>query len=130
MEFLGFCMYIAKTKSGTGKKVVWKTERRRFQKGKQKVRETLKRMMHLDLETQAKWINQFLRGHGNYYGMPGNSRKVDEMRYFVRSQWRRCLSRRSQKGRITWEKMAEILKEYPLYSPRLFVTYSKLSSYV
>jgi len=42
-----------------------------------------------------------LRGHANYYGVPGNSPALKSFRHQVRDAWHRQLQRRSQRARWT-----------------------------
>lgn len=130
MTFLGFSMFLRKRRRGDGVRLLWRTENKRFSRAKAKIKEAMKRFMHADLATQAHNINRFLRGHFNYYGMPGNIEKIAALHYLVNRHWRRILSRRSQKGRVPWAKMNDILKDYPLYRPRLKITYRDLNAYV
>jgi hypothetical protein len=44
--------------------------------------------------------------------------------------WRCCLSRRSQKGLLNWEKMNVVLKKHPLVRPKIRISYPDLKSYV
>ncbi len=48
-------------------------------------------------------INATLRGHFNYYGIAGNAGRLASFRDLTLTAWKRSLSRRSQKGRLTWE---------------------------
>ncbi len=43
-----------------------------------------------------------------YHAVPTNSRALGAFRYHVTHLWRRTLRRRSQKDRMTWERMAKI----------------------
>jgi len=58
---------------------------------------------------------EVLRGHYNYYGVPGNGRAMNAFRYHVGRLWFRTLCRRSQKTRINWERMKRIIKKWLPY---------------
>ncbi len=58
-----------------------------------------------------------LKGHFLYYYIRGNHRQLVLLRRFVVKAWRYWLSRRSQRGSITWEKFARRLKTFPLPMP-------------
>ena len=51
-------------------------------------------------------------GHEAYYAVPGNAEAVGAFRYYVTRHWRFALSRRSQKGRVTWERMSRLARRY------------------
>ena len=48
-------------------------------------------------------------GHYNYYGVPRNCDALSTFRYFVSRLWLRTLRRRSQKTRLTWERMRRLV---------------------
>jgi RNA-directed DNA polymerase len=51
------------------------------------------------------WLGRVLQGHYRYYGVPGNSDSMGFYRDQVTRLWRQALRRRSQKARLTWERM-------------------------
>jgi RNA-directed DNA polymerase len=59
---------------------------------------------HAKLVWQHQKLVQKLRGHYRYYGIVGNTRSLRLFQYEVERLWRKWLSRRSQKGRINWER--------------------------
>ena len=61
-----------------------------------------------------------LQGHYQYYGIRANSRCLQQFYRGTLSLWRKWLSRRSQRGYVSWEKFLRILKTYPL--PRPWIT--------
>jgi RNA-directed DNA polymerase len=69
------------------------------------VKTQLQRRMHDPIPVQGRWLAQVLQGHVAYYAVPGNSNAVSAFRYQMTLHWRRALRRRSQRGRITWERM-------------------------
>lgn len=130
VSFLGFTIYRKKTRSGKGVTTVYQTEAKRFRRAKAAMKEKLIRMMHVEVESQAKAINTSLIGHFNYYGMAGNMQSLENLWHFTKRQWRRCLSRRSQKGAMSWDKMNELFEKHPLVTPRIRIPYGALGSYV
>jgi hypothetical protein len=46
-----------------------------------------------------------LLGHYHYYGVPLNAKALQRFQKAVTRMWQRSLSRRSQKGAVTWERM-------------------------
>jgi group II intron reverse transcriptase/maturase len=130
ISFLGFEIFLARTISGRSSKVVFKTQGQRFSKAKLKLKEQLHAMMHWKVKDQAKRLNQILRGHYNYYGLPGNSRRLQTLRMFALRYWRLSLSRRSQNGKVTWEKYKVILEQHPIVQPKLHITYATITRFV
>jgi RNA-directed DNA polymerase len=57
---------------------------------------------------QGRWLASVLRGHANYYGVPGNQRALYAFRSEVVRLWRRALRRRSQRTRLTWARMQRL----------------------
>jgi group II intron reverse transcriptase/maturase len=130
ISFLGFEIFQAKTISGRGTKVVFKTQGTRFSKAKANLKEKVHDMMHWRVEDQVKRLNSILRGHYNYYGLPGNSLRLKALHHLAVRCWRRSLSRRSQRGRMTWGEFREILERHPIAPPRLRITYATLPRYI
>lgn len=58
--------------------------------------------MHKEPKKQVKAINAVLRGHYNYYAIAGNIGRLQSFYQEVLRYWRRCLSRRSQKSKISY----------------------------
>jgi hypothetical protein len=58
-------------------------------------------------------------GEDAHYGVTHNSRALARFLHEVKSVWRTWLSRRSQKGFLSWKAMHWLLKRYPLPSPRI-----------
>ena len=87
-------------------------------------------MMHWPLDKQAQRINQILRGHYNYFGLPGNARRLHTFHHAVNLNWKRVLDRRSQRAGHTWEQHAKVMQRFPLSHPRLKLTYATIKQYV
>lgn len=129
VRFLGVNIRRTKTQDGRGWKVVFSTDRKRFSRAKNKMKTALRTCMHWPLDFQVRFINTRLRGHYNYYGLPGNSRKLGRFHYETIRFWKRCLSKRSQKSPDTWEWFNEkVLNRCPLAPPRLKWTYGDFGS--
>ena len=58
-----------------------------------------------------------LRGHCQYYGVIFNYRALRAFKDCVVRLWRKTLSKRSLKGRMTWESFKKILTVFPLPEP-------------
>jgi RNA-directed DNA polymerase len=68
----------------------------------------LKRRRHLPIPEQGRWLASVVRGHLAYYAVPGNSAAVNDFRDQVTRHWFKALRRRSQRTRLTWERMGRL----------------------
>jgi hypothetical protein len=71
------------------------------------VRTELRRRMHLPIPEQGKWLAAVVRGHLNYYAVPGNSDAINAFRDQVIRHWHKTLRRRGQRHRITRKRLRE-----------------------
>jgi group II intron reverse transcriptase/maturase len=106
-NFLGFTHICGKTAEG------WflplrHTMRKRLAGKLVEVAAELRRLMNTSIPTMGDYLGAVLRGHYQYYGVPTNGRALNTFRYHVAELWRRALMRRSQKHRITWERMKRL----------------------
>jgi RNA-directed DNA polymerase len=69
------------------------------------IKDQLRRRRHDPISVQGRWLTQVLRGHMAYYCVPGNSDAVSAFRYQLTLLWHRSLRRRSQRGRVNWDRM-------------------------
>jgi RNA-directed DNA polymerase len=51
-----------------------------------------------------------VRGHLRYYGVPTNTPALKLFRFQVGWLWHRALSRRSQNGRVLWDRMRRLIR--------------------
>jgi DNA-binding CsgD family transcriptional regulator len=72
------------------------------------VKDQLKRRMHQSIPEQGRWLASVVRGHMAYYAVPGNTQAVAAFRDQVTRHWLKALRRRSQKTRITWQRIGRI----------------------
>ena len=86
------------------------------------IREELRKRMHRPIPETGQWLNTVLRGHYQYYGVPRNSRALNNFRYRVGHLWYRALRRRSDKKTLTWKRMGRIIKRW-LALPRIVHPY-------
>jgi RNA-directed DNA polymerase len=110
-NFLGFTHICGKTRKGRFV-VVRQTMRKRMHRKLKEIKLELKHKMHLPIPDQGKWLASVLRGHYQYYGVPFNSRTLGRFRHQVKCVWKRSLSRRSQKGRVNWERMERLARKW------------------
>jgi group II intron reverse transcriptase/maturase len=89
----------------------------------------LRRRLHSPVPVVGKWLRVVLLGHYRYYGLPGNSRKLEAFRYHLTCLWYRTLLRRSQRHRINWERMNRLVNRW-LPKPHIWHPYPDLNLYV
>ena len=70
--------------------------------------EMRRRMHHQPIPEQGRWLAQVVRGYFAYHAVPTNSASIGAFRHHVVALWRCSLSRRSQHGRITRQRMKQI----------------------
>ena len=51
-------------------------------------------------------------GHNRYFGVPMNGLALNTFRFQVGRLWHRALSRRSQNGRVLWERMRRLIDRW------------------
>ena len=116
-DFLGFTFICARSRAGNFL-LKRKTRRQRMRAKLAEVKEGLWRRMHQSIPQQGRWLGQVVRGFFNYHAVPTNSRAIAAFRYHVVTLWRRTLKRRSQRGNITWQRIAKMADEW-IPKPRI-----------
>lgn len=127
VTFLGFTHFCTRNRKGNFA-VGRKTAKARYARCLAKVTELMGIVRHRPLAEQAAEINQVLRGFYAYYGMGGNLRTLHRLHRICERCWRRMLSSRSQRGKVTWEKFHTIKQSFPLCRPRLYVPYTRMKA--
>ena len=61
---------------------------------------------------QGKWLRAVVGGHFRYYGVPMNQPALALFRFRVGWYWHRSLSRRSQNGRVRWDRMRRLITRW------------------
>jgi RNA-directed DNA polymerase len=69
------------------------------------VKTEMRRRRHDPIPAQGRWLGSVVRGHVAYYAVPTNTDSVRSFRTLVARYWLRSLRERSQKHRVTWERM-------------------------
>jgi hypothetical protein len=73
---------------------------------------------HLPLPIIWHKINLKLVGHYNYYGVSDNWHNLLRFKRQIEKKVYYWLKRRSQKSKLTWDKLNNIFKNYPLKEPK------------
>lgn len=110
-DFLGFTHYCTTRRNGEFK-VGRKTMRKKFVKQIQIVQLGLRKRMHDSIGETLKWLRSVLRGHMNYYSVPGNFQSVSKFHNAVIRRWLKMLRRRSQRHHIIWKNFSQWVTKY------------------
>jgi RNA-directed DNA polymerase len=110
-DFLGFTHICGKTRKGRFI-VLRKTIRKRIRIKLLELRKELRRRLHVPIPEVGKWLGSVLRGHNYYFGVAGNSRKLESFRYHLIRLWFRTLGRRSQRSKMNWDRMNRLVERW------------------
>jgi RNA-directed DNA polymerase len=78
----------------------------------QAIKMELRRRMHDSIARTGAWVSQMLKGHLNYYAVPGND---PSLRWFVaevRWRWLKILKRRSQHAFLHWDEFTRMTDRF------------------
>src|SRR5438094_4492804 len=117
-NFLGFTHICGKKRSNGMFTVLRQTMRKRLQAKLSEVKAELKRRMHDPVPKVGEWLRSVVGGHIRYYGVPMNRPALVLFRFQVGRLWHRALSRRSQNGRVLWDRMYRLIDRW-LPPPRV-----------
>ncbi len=106
-EFLGLTHICARTRNGRFK-LKRVTSKKKMRAKLRAVKAELRRRWHHSIPEQGRWLASVLSGHYRYYAVPDNIRALNAFRDKVKRHWLRALRRRSQRSRMTWERMHRI----------------------
>jgi len=121
-NFLGFTHICGKKRSNGMFTVVRQTMRKRLQAKLNAVKTELRRRMHHPIPDMGQWRRSVVSGHIRYYGVPMNAPALHIFRFQIGWLWHRALSRRSQNGRIHWDRMRRLINRW-LPPVRIFHDY-------
>jgi RNA-directed DNA polymerase len=95
------------------------TARDRLSRALKRIAEWCRSNRHQEVKQQWETLKLKLRGHYGYYGIVGNSKGISRFRENVVGIWRKWLNRRSQRARMSWARMDQLLEHYPLPLARI-----------
>ncbi len=118
-EFLGFTHYCDKTRKGYFK-VGRKTSAKKFRAKVKELNLWMKKIRN-QIQTKDWWkiLALKLAGHYEYYGVSENYISVMKYYKIAIKLARKWMNRRSQKRKMSWDKMINYLKLYPLPKPSI-----------
>lgn len=111
-NFLGFTHICDKTRAGRFR-VLRQTMRTKWQAKLKELNRQLRRRRHDPIPEQGAYIGAVVRGHVQYYGVPGNSPAIGAFRWAAAWLWHKTLRRRSQRARrLTWDRMEKYIDRW------------------
>jgi group II intron reverse transcriptase/maturase len=119
-DFLGFSHFWAKSRKGSWV-VKRKTAKNRFTRALRTLSQWCRRHRHWPVAAQWRMLCRKLRGHYAYYGIIGNHRSLDHLRWRTERIWQKWLNRRSW-APMLWERFQRLLARLPLPPARLSVS--------
>jgi len=117
-DFLGFTHICARSRRGRFA-LHLRTMKKRLRRSLTAIARWCQQHRHDRVDQQQKTLNQKLRGHYQYYGVPTNIQCLRRFYRVVRRTWRKWLSRRTRGKRMTWERYQQLLRRHPLLLPRI-----------
>jgi RNA-directed DNA polymerase len=119
-DFLGFTFYWARNRKGRWG-MLCKTRSASLRRIIGSVYDWCRRHRHSSVKEQHAALKRRIQGHFNYFGVSGNFRSLLRVTEQAKRIWYKWLCRRSQRKRLTWERFADLLRDFPLPKPRITV---------
>jgi RNA-directed DNA polymerase len=116
-DFLGFTWYWGRRKNEWAVHV--KTQTSRLTRALVAIAEWCRKHRHDSVREQHAGLKPRLQGHYNYFAVSTNGRAVWRLLYWATRIWRKALSRRSQRSRMTWPRFLRMERALPLPRPKL-----------
>jgi len=92
---------------------VWRqTMRKRWQAKLKELNIQLRRRRHDPIPEQGAYLGAVVRGHIQYYGVPGNALAIRAFHRAVARLWHKALGGRSQKARLAWDRMKKYIARW------------------
>jgi RNA-directed DNA polymerase len=115
-DFLGFEFRWSRDRKGRPH-LKRRTSRKKLRQSLMNFKEWLKEHRSLRIRELFRKLNSKLRGYFNYYGVIGNSRSLHEFYGQVVHMLQKWLSRRSQRGRVNWQRVKRMMERFDMVKP-------------
>src|SRR5437899_63434 len=110
-----------------------KTQRKQMKARLREIKETLRQHRHKPIDEQGRWLATVIKGYFAYFAVPTNTYLLSAFRYHISMKWFQSLRRRSQRHRLTWKRMTQLIDRFlpspcvlhPWPDQRFGVTYSR-----
>ena len=120
-DFLGFTHINGKSHWGKYC-VIHRTSKKKLEQKREAAKQWLREHMHESIPETIRKLNKKMIGHYRYYGIYGNFIGLNKFFRYVRQQLYFTKRRRDQSRWLTWKKLGQILKFYPIASPKIYIT--------
>lgn len=120
-DFLGFTHINGKSHWGKYC-VIHRTSKKKLKQKREAAKQWLREHMHESIPETIRKLNKKMIGHYRYYGIYGNFIGLNKFFQYVKQQLYFTKRRRDQSLWLTWKKMGQILKVYPIASPKIYIT--------
>jgi group II intron reverse transcriptase/maturase len=114
-DFLGFTHSCSRKRSNGMFTVNRRTINKRKRAKLSELKKELRRRLHQPVPQVGQWLRAVVGGHNRYYGVPTNLQSLFSFRFNVGRMWYCALRRRSQRKRLTWERMRRLLHHWLPY---------------
>jgi RNA-directed DNA polymerase len=104
--------YCGTRKDGAGFQLGRRTQRKRMRAKLKEITETLRRVRHRPIDEQGQWLGTVIGGYFAYFAVPTNTHMLSAFRAHISEKWFRSLRRRSQRHRLTWERMSRLIDRF------------------
>jgi RNA-directed DNA polymerase len=117
-DFLGFEFRWIINKEGKDV-ITRRTSRKKFRAAVANFKDWIKRSRSFRLESLMKTLKAKYRGHGNYYGVIGNSKSLNDYYQQTQKLLYKWLNRRSQRLSYNWESFNQMLDSFGIEGPHI-----------
>lgn len=117
-ELLGFTLHWGRTQRGLNV-VQLRTSSSRLTRSLNALRAWCASHRHDPVREQHATLVQKIRGHVQYFGVRDNHSGVARFVHWATLIWWKWLARRSRERTLTWARMRELLRRYPLPNARV-----------
>jgi RNA-directed DNA polymerase len=111
-DFLGFTHICGRRRENRTFIVRRLTEAKRMAATLKAIRASLMRRRHAPITSTGMWLKSVVQGYLNYHAVPENLKRLGMFRAEVCRAWRHALQRRSQRSRMSWERMQKLAARY------------------
>ena len=111
-DFLGFTHFCTRSHKSGIFVIGRKTIKKRMVQQLRVIKMVLRKRMHDPIAKTGAWIERMLKGHLNYYAVPGNDRSLWWFYAEVRWRWLKTLTRRSQTAFLRWPEFVKLTNRY------------------
>ena len=109
--FLGLRHVYGKSRRGKAM-LIRRTSRESMRAGLSEIKQTLRQHSWWSVPQRGSYLAAATAGHYGYFGVPTNIQLLQSFRFHVGRLWKQALERRSQRTRVSWERMRRLLARW------------------